>query len=141
MTPQYRGLQSLFDKYKSQGFVVLGFPCNQFARQEPGSAEDIAKFVKDKYGVTFPLMEKADVNGRNAQAVYKFLKASCPGLFGTEAVMWNFTKFLVGRDGMGIKRFSPSVEPVDLEQDIEAALEGRTQDIVVKSTRPCCTIC
>ncbi|WP_413576896.1 glutathione peroxidase [Bdellovibrio sp. HCB290] len=121
-TPQYKGLEELYEKFKDQGFVVLGFPCNQFGSQEPGSNEDIQQFCSLNYGVQFPVMGKVDVNGGEAAPLYKWMKASAPGILGTEMIKWNFTKFLIGKDGNVIKRFAPKDEPKDLFEDIQMAL-------------------
>lgn len=121
-TPQFSGLETLWRKYGDRGLVVVGFPCNQFGGQDPGSDSEIAQFCTRDYGVTFPMMAKVDVNGADAHPLWKWLKASAPGLLGTQAVKWNFTKFLVGRDGRVIKRYAPNDEPASLEADIEAAL-------------------
>ena len=121
-TPQYDGLEALQKTYADQGFTVLGFPCNQFGAQEPGDAAEIANFCKLTYDVDFPLFAKIDVNGTNAAPLYRELKERVPGVLGTEAIKWNFTKFLVSRDGQTIKRFAPMVEPADLSGDIEAML-------------------
>ena len=120
-TPQYKGLEELYRKYKDRGFVILGFPCDQFAHQEPGSDADIASFCQINYGVSFPLMAKVEVNGKGTHPVFKFLKAKTPGLLG-DSIKWNFTKFLVGKDGSTVKRFAPTTEPLELEVDIEALL-------------------
>ena len=121
-TPQYDGLEALQKTYADQGFTVLGFPCNQFGAQEPGDAAEIANFCKLTYDVDFPLFAKINVNGTNAAPLYRELKERVPGVLGTEAIKWNFTKFLVSRDGQTIKRFAPMVEPADLAGDIEAML-------------------
>ena len=121
-TPQYEGLEELYEKYKDQGFVVLGFPCNQFGSQEPGSESDIAEFCQLNYGVSFPMFAKIDVNGDDADPLYKYLKKSQKGILGSEKIKWNFTKFLVNRDGKVIDRFAPTVKPKDLTKDIEALL-------------------
>lgn len=121
-TPQYKGLEELYEKYKAQGFTIVGFPCNQFGAQEPGSDADIQQFCSLNYGVSFPVMAKVNVNGGDADPLYKWLKESAPGLLGTEMIKWNFTKFLVGKDGKVIKRFAPKDEPKDLAEDIEKAL-------------------
>lgn len=122
-TPQYKGLEELYQKYHDRGLVVLGFPCDQFAHQEPGSDAEIASFCQVNFGVTFPLMSKIEVNGKGTHPVFAFLKAKTAGILGG-AVKWNFTKFLVGRDGKTVKRFSPATEPEKLEADIEAALSA-----------------
>jgi glutathione peroxidase len=121
-TPQYQGLEELYRKHKDQGFVVLGFPCNQFGAQEPGDAAEIASFCSLTYDVDFPMMRKIDVNGPKAHPLYKYLKSQKKGVLGTEGVKWNFTKFLVGRDGQVVGRFAPTVEPKALEGAIEALL-------------------
>jgi glutathione peroxidase len=121
-TPQYQGLEALHRKYSNRGLVVLGFPCNQFAAQEPGDAEAIASFCSLTYDVTFPMMTKVDVNGAKAHPLYAWLKHEKRGVLGTEAVKWNFTKFLVARDGSVAGRFSPSTEPKAIEGAIEALL-------------------
>jgi glutathione peroxidase len=119
-TPQYEGLEALYEKYKDQGFVVLGFPCNQFGSQEPGSESDIAEFCQLNYGVSFPMFAKIDVNGDDADPLFKYLKKSQKGILGSEKIKWNFTKFLVNRDGKVIARFAPTAKPKDLTKDIEA---------------------
>ena len=142
-TPQYDGLETLYQKYKDQGFVIVGFPCDQFAGQEPGSNEEIAEFCRINHGVTFPLMAKTDVNGPNAEPIFEYLKTQAPteaynGIKGKATrmmlkglsksvekdsdILWNFTKFLVARDGVTVKRFAPVADPKDFEKDIEAVL-------------------
>ena len=121
-TPQYQGLQALYDKYASQGFEVLGFPCNQFGQQEPGGADQIQSFCEMRYGVTFPLFEKIEVNGANAHPLYKHLVKAAPGILGTEAIKWNFTKFLIDRQGNVVKRYGSTTKPEDLEKDVQALL-------------------
>jgi len=121
-TPQYEGLETLYKKYQDQGFAVLGFPCNQFGGQEPGSESDIAEFCQLNYGVSFPMFAKIDVNGNDADPLFKYLKKSQKGILGSEKIKWNFTKFLVNRDGKVIARFAPTVKPQDLTKDIEALL-------------------
>ena len=142
-TPQYDGLEALYQKYKDRGLVVIGFPCDQFAGQEPGSNEEIAEFCRLNHGVTFPLMAKTDVNGANESPVFTWLKAAAPTeeYKGVKAmatrtmlkklsksvekdsdILWNFTKFLIGRDGCTVKRFAPTAEPISFEEDIEAML-------------------
>ncbi|HEY8603004.1 glutathione peroxidase [Tsuneonella suprasediminis] len=121
-TPQYEGLEALQRKFADRGFEVLGFPCNQFGHQEPGNAEEIASFCKLTYDVSFPLMKKVDVNGDDAIPLYDWLKAEAPGVLGTKAVKWNFTKFLIGRDGKVVRRYAPNDKPESIEQDIEALL-------------------
>lgn len=120
-TPQYKALEALHQKYKDKGLVVIGFPCNQFAKQEAGDDSEIAAFCELNYGVTFPLMAKSDVNGKDANPVFRFLKKIAPG-FIFSAVKWNFTKFLVDRSGKRVLRFSPTTDPASLEADIERFL-------------------
>ncbi|MDO5626851.1 MAG: glutathione peroxidase [Mobilicoccus sp.] len=120
-TPQYLALEDLWQRRQHQGFVVLGFPCNQFARQEPGSNAAIAAFCRTEYDVTFPVFSKIEVNGRRAHPLWRWLRSSKRGLFGNR-VKWNFTKFLIGRDGQVIARYAPHVKPSDIESDIVAAL-------------------
>lgn len=121
-TPQYEGLEALQRKYRDKGFTVLGFPCNQFGAQEPGNAEEIANFCKLSYDVSFPLMGKIDVNGDGAAPIYQYLKRGAPGLLGSKAIKWNFTKFLVDRSGKVVKRYAPQTKPEELAGDIEALL-------------------
>lgn len=121
-TPQFGGLEKLHKAYGERGLVVLGFPCNQFGAQDPGSNAEIASFCQLNYGVTFPMMEKVDVNGAQAHPLYQWLTAEAPGLLGSKAIKWNFTKFLVGKDGRVIKRYAPQDAPEKLAADIEAAL-------------------
>ena len=121
-TPQLAGLQALHQQYADQGLVVLGFPCNQFGRQDPGSNAEIAQFCQRNYGVDFPVMAKIDVNGSGASPLYRWLTAEAPGLLGSKAIKWNFTKFLVGRDGRVLRRYAPQDAPPKLAGDIEAAL-------------------
>jgi len=128
-TPQYEGLEKLYQEYKDQGFVVLGFPCNQFGEQEPGSAEEIMEFCQINYGVTFPIFEKIEVNGKNAHPLYKQLKKAQPGLLGTEKIKWNFTKFLVNRKGEVIDRFGPSKKPEELIDHIERELAISNEEV------------
>ena len=123
-TPQYKGLQELYDKYKERGLVVLGFPCNQFGRQEPGTEEEIMEFCETNYNVTFPMFAKIEVIGEHAHPLYKYLCNEAPGILGTKAVKWNFTKFLVDREGNVVDRFAPSVAPEDLEKHIEKLLQA-----------------
>ena len=122
-TSQYQGLQALHDKYASRGLAVLGFPCNQFGQQEPGSATDIQAFCEKRFGVSFPLFQKIDVNGSNAHPLYQYLEKAAPGIFGTEGIKWNFTKFLVDGSGKVINRYGSTTEPKDIERDIEALLK------------------
>lgn len=119
-TPQYRGLEELYQRHRDAGFVVLGFPCNQFAHQEPGSAEEIADFCSVNYGVSFPMFATVDVNGVGAHPLWRWLKQEKSGL-GVSTVKWNFTKFLVGRDGRVIRRYGPATAPARIEADIERA--------------------
>ena len=121
-TPQFAGLEELHKQYADKGLVVLGFPCNQFGSQDPGSNDEIASFCQLNYGVSFPMMAKIDVNGADASPLYKWLSAEAPGLLGSKAIKWNFTKFLVGRDGRVIRRYAPQDAPKKLAGDIEAAL-------------------
>ncbi len=121
LTPQYEGLQQLYETYADRGLVVLGFPCNQFANQEPGTSDDVAEFCQANYGVTFPMFEKVDVNGKDAHPLYAWLRSQKGGLLGS-SIKWNFTKFLVDRDGTVIERYSPTTTPASLARDIEAAL-------------------
>jgi glutathione peroxidase len=121
-TPQYAGLESIYEQYKDKGFVILGFPCNQFGAQEPGSADDIEQFCQLNYGVKFPMFGKIDVNGSNAHPLYKFLTSEKPGILGIEAIKWNFTKFLVDKNGNPVKRYAPNTEPKDIAADIEKLL-------------------
>ncbi|MGF1687071.1 glutathione peroxidase [Photobacterium japonica] len=122
-TPQYHGLQALFAKYESQGLVILGFPCNQFGGQEPDSNAQVAQACEINYGVSFPMFEKVDVNGDNSHPVFQYLTQALPGLVGKK-IKWNFTKFLMGRDGQPIKRYAPTTTPEALEKDIIRALQG-----------------
>lgn len=121
-TPQFAGLQALHARYAPQGLVLLGFPCNQFGQQDPGSNEEIAGFCQRNYGVQFQMMAKIDVNGGAAHPLYRWLTAEAPGVLGTKAIKWNFTKFLIGRDGRVIRRYAPTDKPEALARDIEAAL-------------------
>jgi glutathione peroxidase len=121
-TPQYAGLQSLYAEYKDRGFAVLGFPCNQFGAQEPGGEVEIGAFCERNYGVDFPMFAKVEVNGPGAHPVYKHLKRAAPGLLGSESIKWNFTKFLVDRDGRVVERFAPTARPEDLKPTIEKLL-------------------
>ena len=123
LTPQYEGLQALYDKYADKGLVIIGSPCNQFANQEPGDSEAIQGNCLINYGVSFPITEKIEVNGKGAHPLFAYLKKAAPGTL-TNAVKWNFTKFLVGKDGRPIKRYSPTTKPEQLEADIEAALQA-----------------
>ena len=122
-TPQYAGLEELWEGYRDQGLVVLGFPCDQFGGQEPGTEEEIGAFCQRNYGVSFPMFGKVEVNGDGAHPLWQWLRQEKGGLLG-DKIKWNFTKFLVGRDGQVIKRYSPTTEPAKLTDDIEAALAG-----------------
>ena len=121
-TPQFKGLESLHKTLGPKGLIVLGFPCNQFGSQDPGSNADIDTFCQTNYGVSFQMMEKIDVNGKNAHPLYAWLKEEAPGILGSEGIKWNFTKFLVGRNGQVIKRYAPQDNPESIASDIEAAL-------------------
>ena len=121
-TPQYEGLEELFQQYREQGFEVLAFPCNQFGGQEPGNASEIAEFCKVNFGLTFPLMEKVDVNGDDASPLFDWMKAEKPGLMGSKAIKWNFTKFLIDREGNVVKRYAPTDAPKSIVKDIEKLL-------------------
>ena len=121
-TPQFAGLEALHKTWGPQGLVVLGFPCNQFGAQDPGSNDDIASFCQLNYGVSFPMMAKIDVNGPQADPLYQWLAAEAPGILGSKAIKWNFTKFLVGKDGQVIRRYAPTDTPQSLAEDIERAL-------------------
>ena len=121
-TPQYKGLEELYEKFHGKGLEVLGFPCNQFGSQEPGTEAEIAQFCELNYGVTFPMFAKVDVNGSSAAPLYKYLKAEKPGLLGSEAIKWNFTKFLVDRKGNVLARYAPNDTPESMAGDIEKAL-------------------
>ena len=121
-TPQYKGLEELYEKFHGKGLEVLGFPCNQFGSQEPGTEAEIAQFCELNYGVTFPMFAKVDVNGSSAAPLYKYLKAEKPGLLGSEAIKWNFTKFLVDRKGNVLARYAPNDTPESMAGDIEKVL-------------------
>ena len=121
-TPQFGGLEALHKSYGAKGLVVLGFPCNQFGSQDPGADGEIAEFCQVNYGVSFPMMGKIDVNGPAAHPLYKWLCAEAPGLLGSKAIKWNFTKFLIGKDGQVIKRYAPTDKPAGLARDVELAL-------------------
>lgn len=121
-TPQYEGLQKLYDTYRERGFTVLGFPSNEFAGQEPGSSDEIGEFCRLNYGVSFPMFEKIEVNGADAHPLFRWLKDEKGGVLG-DRIKWNFTKFLIGRDGRVIERYAPKTEPQSIAGDIEAALE------------------
>ena len=121
-TPQYAGLQQLYERFAARGFAVLGFPCNQFGKQEPGDATQIGSFCEKNFGVTFPMFEKIDVKGPDAHPLFRYLTGEAPGLLGTEFIKWNFTKFLVDRRGDVVKRYAPKTKPEAIEGDIEALL-------------------
>lgn len=121
-TPQYTGLERLYRAYHERGFSVLGFPCNQFGQQEPGDETEIRKFCSSRFAVSFPLFARVRVNGPDAHPLYQYLKHERPGLLGTEAIKWNFTKFLVGRDGLPVKRFGPNETPEEIEPEVVAVL-------------------
>lgn len=121
-TPQYEGLERLYKKYQDKDFAVLGFPCNQFGQQEPGGEAEIKSFCQKNYGVTFPLFSKVDVNGEKAHPLFTYLKTALPGIAGTESIKWNFTKFLIGKDGKPIERFAPGTKPEALEKSIASRL-------------------
>jgi len=123
-TPQFKGLEQLWKDYAEQGLVVVGFPSNEFGGQDPGSNEEISSFCELNYGVSFPMMAKVQVNGAEAHPLWQWLKGEAPGILGTQGIKWNFTKFLVGRDGQVIKRYAPNDEPQKLRGDIEAALKA-----------------
>ncbi|MED1865055.1 glutathione peroxidase [Fictibacillus nanhaiensis] len=121
-TPQYKGLQSIYESHKEQGLSVLGFPCNQFGAQEPGSSDEIMEFCELNYGVNFPMFAKVDVNGDQAHPLFKYLAAEAPGILGSKAIKWNFTKFLVDRNGQVVKRFAPTDKPETIEKHIRELL-------------------
>jgi glutathione peroxidase len=121
-TPQYAGLETLYRQYKDRGFVVLGFPCNQFRRQEPGTEGDIRQFCVEQYRITFPLFAKIDVNGPNAHPLYRYLKAAKKGLFGRETIAWNFTKFLVDKNGDVVRRYGSRHKPETIDKDVDAVV-------------------
>ena len=123
-TPQYKGLEEIYNKYRAQGFEVLGFPCNQFGAQEPGNAEEIGAFCEKNYGVNFPLFAKINVNGEAAAPLYQYLKSAAPGLLGIEGIKWNFTKFLINKDGTVFDRYAPQTKPESLSGDIEKLLSA-----------------
>lgn len=128
-TPQYKGLQQLFERYKDRGLMVLGFPCNQFGAQEPGDANEILQFCDLNYSVSFPLFAKIKVNGPEADPFYVDLREAAPGVLGTTQVKWNFTKFLIDRSGKVVERFAPQAEPESLEEKIEELLAGATDAV------------
>ena len=122
-TPQYKGLEQVYREFKNQEFAAIGFPCNQFGAQEKGTNEEIQQFCSLTYDVTFPVLAKIDVNGAKTDPVYMFMKEQAPGLLGTEAIKWNFTKFLIGKDGKVLKRYAPTVKPEEIIPDIKVALQ------------------
>lgn len=122
-TPQYKALQELYERYQPEGLEILGFPCNQFMSQEPGTEEDIKSFCELNYGVSFPMFAKVDVNGPKAHPLFAHLTNEAPGLLGSKAVKWNFTKFLVDRDGKAVERFSPNTDPKEMEETIQKLLQ------------------
>lgn len=121
-TPQFAGLEKIYEKYKDRGFEVLGFPCNQFGGQDPGSNNEIGAFCQRNYGVSFPMFAKVDVKGPEAHAIFRYLTREAKGILGSQNIKWNFTKFLVGRDGKVLNRYAPTTKPESLEEDIEKAL-------------------
>lgn len=122
LTPQYEGLEKMYNKYKDKGLVILGFPCNQFGKQEPGEADDIQEFCQVNYGVSFPMHEKVDVNGESAHPIFKYLKSELGGFLGSK-IKWNFTKFVIDKDGKPVKRFAPTTKPESMEEYIEKIIE------------------
>jgi glutathione peroxidase len=122
LTPQFKGLEALYNKYKDQGLEILGFPCNQFGHQDPGDNSEIQEFCQMNYGVSFPMYAKIDVNGDNASPLYQHLKVAAPGILGSKKIKWNFTKFLINKEGKVLERFAPATKPEKLEAAIEAAL-------------------
>lgn len=124
-TPQFAGLEQLWKDYRDRGLVIVGFPSNQFGQQDPGSNDEIASFCELNYGVSFPMMAKVDVNGSNAHPLWQWLTEQAPGVLGSKAIKWNFTKFLIGRDGKVLKRYAPADSPDSLRKDIEAALAAK----------------
>ena len=121
-TPQFAGLEELYEKYRDQGLEILGFPCNQFGNQDPGSNDEIQEFCQLNYGVSFPMFAKIEVNGSGTDPLFKHLKKAAPGALGTERIKWNFTKFLVDADGKVVKRYAPTVKPKDIEKDVKKLL-------------------
>lgn len=121
-TPQYAGLEALYEKLNDKGLTILGFPCNQFGKQEPGGAEEIGAFCQMNYGVSFPMFDKIDVNGPNAHPLYEYLKSERPGILGSKNIKWNFTKFLVDKSGKVVDRFAPMTKPEDIEKSIDKVL-------------------
>ena len=123
-TPQYAGLEQLHERFRDRGFAVLGFPCNQFGQQEPGSEAEIGAFCEKNYGVHFPMFAKVDVNGDNAHPLFKYLKQVAPGVLGTEMIKWNFTKFLINKDGTVAQRYAPQTKPEEIAADVERLLSA-----------------
>jgi glutathione peroxidase len=121
-TPQFAGLEEMYEKYREHGLEILGFPCNQFGKQDPGSNDEITEFCQLNYGVSFPMLGKIEVNGKSADPLYKHLKKAAPGALGTRGIKWNFTKFLINRDGEVLKRFSPATTPAQIEKEIKQLL-------------------
>lgn len=126
-TPQYSELQALYDAHRERGLQIIGFPCDQFGHQEPGSDEEIQSFCATNYAVTFPVFQKIEVNGPNASPLFEYLKAAAPGVLGTRSIKWNFTKFLIGRDGRSVQRFAPKTSPKELEHELKSML-AQAQD-------------
>lgn len=120
-TPQFEGLQKLYEKYKDQGLIILGFPCNQFGKQDPGKGEEIQEFCQINYGVTFPIFDKVDVNGSNTHPIFKYLKSHLSGFLGSR-IKWNFTKFIIDKNGKPIKRFGPTTKPEDMESFVKSLM-------------------
>jgi glutathione peroxidase len=129
LTPQYEALEALFQKYQNQGFMILGFPCNQFGAQEPGTEKEILEFCSLNYGVSFPIFAKIEVNGSNTHPLFAFLKSEAPGFLGSEAIKWNFTKFLVDKNGKVVERFAPTTKPEEFENDIVKQIIPLSADI------------
>jgi glutathione peroxidase len=125
-TPQYQGLETLYQQFQSSGVVVLGFPCNQFGKQEPGEADDIRHFCEQHFQITFPLFSKIEVNGENAHPLFRYLKAAAPGILGSQSIKWNFTKFLIDDRGQVIRRYAPQTSPEHIAKDIQALLPVST---------------
>ena len=125
LTDQYEGLEALYESYKDEGLEVLGFPCNQFGGQEPGSNTEIQEFCTMKFGIKFPVFSKIDVNGENTHPLYDYLKTQAPGLLGSKSIKWNFTKFLVSRDGKVLKRFAPTIKPEKIKKELEELLKEK----------------
>jgi glutathione peroxidase len=126
-TPQYQGLELLYRRYQDQGVEVLGFPCNQFGSQEPGTDAEIGQFCEKNYGVSFPMFAKVDVNGDQAHPLFRHLKSEAPGVLGTEGIKWNFTKFLIGRDGKVVHRYAPQTKPEDIAEDVDRLLAEQAE--------------